>query len=133
MAQFKKEIHDFWSAEAFLNGRRERKLAHNTVVLDHGLEFGDRVLSVKYHYTIIVRYISRKAIQLNSGGWETSTTKERINKLLPPEWGLSQEKFVWKLWNRITDKEYLFEDNMIINLSTGQVFSNEGEEIEATK
>jgi len=52
-----------------------RKLSKNntTVTTDHG------ITTVKLHSTIVVA-ISRGAVTLNSGGWQTATTKVRMNQ-----------------------------------------------------
>ena len=59
---------------------RKRKLGNNTVlVTDHA----PTSYAVRYHSTDIVTYRKDGSIVLSSGGWRTSTTKERINEYIP--------------------------------------------------
>lgn len=83
-----------WTREAFdafLRQRGEystRKIAGNTYVRRDGTSF-----SVQYHQTLVVTHNADGSITLNSGGWRTATTKERINAFCP--WSVFQEKHVW--------------------------------------
>lgn len=77
--------------DAFLRQRGDystRKIAGNTYVRRDGT-----ALSVQYHNTIVVTHHADGSVTLNSGGWHTPTTKERINAFCP--WSVYQEKRVW--------------------------------------
>ena len=78
------------------------------------VEFYDNGVNyVVYHKTAVVKYNDDKII-LNSGGWETPTTKDRMNATAH-ENGLCyyvyQKDFVWYV---VLDNKkcYPFEDNM---------------------
>ena len=77
-------------------------------------EFNDNGINyVVYHKTAVVKF-NRDKIILNSGGWETPTTKDRMNATAH-ENGLCyyvyQKDFVWYV---VLDNKkcYPFEDNM---------------------
>ena len=102
-------VHDFKSADRFLGSREERTLANNTVIY----RTDDDNIGVRLHRTTIVRYFSDGRIMLDSGGWRTVTTKQRINQLLPAGIRLSQHKREWT----INGEE--FRDGMVIHPGIG--------------
>jgi hypothetical protein len=75
---------------------------------------------VKYVNTIVfsIRDMAGvKTVRLNSGGWRTNTTKERMNHgfftyNLP--YVVHQLKGAWRVLNTATREEVPFEDNMEI-------------------
>ena len=87
-----------------LSQTRKRKLGNNTylVVRDDG-GFG-----VRLHNTeVVVHYEDR--IVLDSGGYKTVTTKERMNKYTP--FNIYQKNFKWF----VNGKPY--QDNMILEVA----------------
>ena len=83
---------------------------------------GDRV--IRLHLTDIITFKPNGDIVLDSGGWQTVTTKERMNKFLPIGWYLTQSKNVWYLergrWDDPDREEYVYKDGITI-LGTGGV------------
>jgi hypothetical protein len=79
----------YQEAVTVLNGRKSRKVENNTYL--HQLEDGS--IGVKLHETDVVIYRQDGTIQLNTGGWETVTTKARLNDYSPV--GIYQKKRVW--------------------------------------
>lgn len=71
-----------------LSKTRKRKLANNTylVVRDDG------GLGIKLHATEIVIFYNDR-IELNSGGYQTVTTKERMNRFT--QFSITQKNFIW--------------------------------------
>jgi hypothetical protein len=61
-------------------GGNEKKIAHNTTVRKYYDEKGT-YFAVKYHKTDIVRFYST-FLEFTLGGWATSTTIERVNRLV---------------------------------------------------
>lgn len=57
--------------------------------------YGNAEIAVRFHNTIIVRYYANDIIELNSGGYHTATTKQRINQLLlgTPDSGATDIKY----------------------------------------
>jgi hypothetical protein len=90
-----------------LNGRTRRKLENNTY-----LEVRDaNTIAVKLHATDVVTYRSDGSVTLNSGGWRTVTTKDRLNKYSPVR--IWTERGVWYVsahggW----DKLQTYQDGM---------------------
>ncbi|MFA5049291.1 MAG: hypothetical protein WC516_09770 [Patescibacteria group bacterium] len=82
--------------DAKLTGRniQSRKIANNTY-----LQRRDSDIVVKLHDTDIITYKSNGDIVLNSGGWHTMTTKDRLNNNLPRELYISQNKGIWYIKN----------------------------------
>ena len=91
-----------------------RKIGHNTYL--HRTGDGAKVV---FHETAILA-ITKKAIALNSGGYRTYTTKERLNSLLPSGYHLYAEKGSWFLSGRQGDAPgvtYTFADGITIAAS----------------
>lgn len=64
-----------------LTGRnsKSRKLANNT----YAERRSDGSIAIKLHSTDVVTFKPDNSVVLNSGGWKTHTTKERINSFAP--------------------------------------------------
>jgi hypothetical protein len=58
---------------------RKRKLGNNTYLNPRD----DGTIAVKYHETDVVIFHPDGSVVLDSGGWKTSTTKERLNAFSP--------------------------------------------------
>jgi len=83
--------------------RQERKIGNNTYAeIEH-----DKSISVRLHGTDVVRFYANGLVKLNSGGWRTHTTKQRINKYSPVK--IFQKNFEWFLSDGRP-----FEDNMLV-------------------
>ena len=85
-------------------------VANNTV--EYIKENGDKV--IRLHQTDIVTFKKSGAIILNSGGWQTVTTKERINRYLPSPWVLYQTKNIWYLCQGYNGPRYVFQDGITL-------------------
>ena len=83
--------------------RSNRKIGNNTYAK---IEDDDSV-SIRLHGTDVLRFYPNGLVKLNSGGWRTTTTKQRINKYSPI--GVFQKNFQWYL-----DNGTPFEDNMLV-------------------
>lgn len=68
----------------------DRKLCHNTYRETNS----DGNPCVRFHSTIIITYLGYNKFRLNTGGWQTNTTKQRLNALLPGN-NIYQKDFVW--------------------------------------
>jgi hypothetical protein len=115
----------FEDLKEMIGSRATKKLAGNTYAR---LEDGGETVVVKYHQTDIGR-VTADTVTLDSGGWRTYTTKERINSyVLPYGYGLSQTKGVWWLYRYSPAREdglqsprVRFEDGMTINTVSGEI------------
>ena len=82
---------DYATANKQLQGRcyNSRKVANNTYLIRDGED-----IAVRLHNTNVVTFKPNGDVVLDSGGWKTVTTKERMNRFMP-HFGLYQEKGVW--------------------------------------
>ena len=85
------------------------KKGHCTVLYTR--EDGAKVL--RYHETDIVVSRNDGTFILDSGGYKTKMTKERINGYIPDQFSLYQGGSLWYL-SAPKGKEYVFSDGMII-------------------
>jgi hypothetical protein len=79
------------------------------------------ISDIYLHDNLIGRYNHlTKSIWINSCGWQTNTTKSRINALLDllpnKKYGIFQKNFDWFIWDRIEDKTYPFFDCLIFSI-----------------
>ena len=94
---------NYQSAKEKLGNRTRRKLENNTY-----LELRDNGdIAVKLHATDVVTYKPNGDTVLNTGGWHTVTTRDRINKYSNAN--ISQKQGVWYVDNIAT-----FADGMIV-------------------
>lgn len=73
-------IHDYEKAYRELGTKESIKIGNNTYL---GTVDGEpRVIAITLHQTKIVKFYPDGSIVLNNGGWETVTTKDRLNDIL---------------------------------------------------
>jgi len=97
-----------------LQGRNKdsRKVANNTYLQRRG---GD--IALKLHSTDIITWKSDNSIIVDTGGWQTPTTKDRLNNYLPAGCRLYQKDYIW-FWDDGTP----FTDGDVIK--RGKIFSS---------
>lgn len=83
------EATDYASALSMSQSRR-RKLANNTY-----LEVNEDSFGVRLHDTQIIQWYEDGRIILNTDGWTTVTTKDRMNRALSPDWNVYSDRGVW--------------------------------------
>jgi len=83
---------------------KSRKVGNNTFEYEC-----DDERRIRLHHTDIVTYKANGNIVLNTGGWQTVTTKDRINKEGFCIW---QEKRVWYLSHG--GETYIYQDGMTL-------------------
>lgn len=102
MAGFSKRqapaIRTYADAERFLGGRGERAILNNTWIVRTGPD----TIGVKLHGTVILTYCASGTVQVNSGGYQTGTTKDRLNRFLPLPYRVTQSKLEWTIYNART-------------------------------
>ena len=89
-----------------LGERESKKLLNNTYLVRSG-----KKIAVRLHNTDVVTF-TPKTITLNSGGWLTVTTKDRMNKYLPSNVKVFANKGEWFVSQN--DKIIPFKDGMRI-------------------
>jgi len=82
-----------------------RKIGNNTYAIIHP----DGSVTIRLHATDVVTIYPDDAVKVNSGGWRTSTTKDRINKYSPVK--VYQKNHQWYF-----DDGSVFVDGMIFKL-----------------
>lgn len=76
------EIDSYDGLLDFMGGKTDKRVCHNTRAT-HIEDGKDSFIVIVYHSTAIVTYWKDGTFRVTTGGWETPTTKERINKLTP--------------------------------------------------
>ncbi len=115
--------------DAKLTGRNQqsRKIDNNTY-----LQRRNDDIVIKLHDTDIITYRPNGDTILNSGGWRTNTTKERINSNLDNDYRLIQDKSIWYLvkyhstnnYRDLIKSGFRFKDNITIK-SNGKIINFE--------
>jgi hypothetical protein len=62
------------------------------------IEYQDGTSAIRLHDTDIVTFNTDGSLTLNSGGWQTLTTKDRINAYLRNTGYISQNKGIWYIY-----------------------------------
>ena len=102
-------VNNYNEAKCYLSkgrNKEQRTIGNNTTI-----ENRPDNISVKYHDTDIVSYFPDGKTKINTGGWKTSTTKERLNNFT--NISIYQKKGIWYVINN--SKEYFYKDGMTIN------------------
>lgn len=118
--------------DASLQGRcrNSRKLANNTYAIRFvSLPF-DGAIAIRFHHTDILTFRPDGSVMINTGGWETVTTKERLNRYLP-NYGIYSHRFGhesvgWFLFRRgegwwDSDPIAKFENGMVVIAPDGSI------------
>ena len=107
-------------AAKLLTGRcsKSRKLANNTYLE----RINSDTIAVRLHDTDVVTFHSDGRTVLNTGGWRTVTTKERMNRFSP--FAVWTRNGVWYValdysWDDPTRQVWEFENN--ISVQDGEV------------
>lgn len=84
--------YDFEGWDAVLGSRQGLKIANNTHLERAS---NGEAITIRLHYTQIVTYWRNGAIVVNSGGYRSTTTKARMNTVLPQRFGIFQKAHEW--------------------------------------
>jgi hypothetical protein len=79
MTQFASPVTSFGAAENFLGGKDWRAIGHNTAIIRRS----ETTIAVLFHSTDVVTFHLDGRVTFNTGGWESVTTKVRMNALSP--------------------------------------------------
>lgn len=109
------------SAEKVLDGKKRKKVGNNTY-----LEVKDDSIAVRLHDTHVVKYFKSGDIVLNTGGFNTHTTRDRINSYTPNEISVHTKNHILKL--KVSENTYNFQDGIIVNTETFEVIGEASEE-----
>jgi len=86
-------------------------LANNTNLAHDG----DRIF-VFYHGHPIA-YFTPNHVVVNSCGYRTYTTKERLNQLIPTRYKIFQHKFDWYVSDLMKGGTFPFQDGMVFDVN----------------
>lgn len=103
----------FTEAREKLGNRGSKKVANNTYLHAVTDVNGNKGIAVRFHNTDVVVFYEDRT-EVYSGGWQTVTTKARINEFLPAG-GISQKAGVW-YWNTSDPVEFE-EGDYIVQLA----------------
>ena len=128
MSSTKSRINSYEDAQVILetarNKDRGKPIANNTRVVCNGtipFKDGDRdILAIRLHSTDVVTYYPNGKIMIDSGGWRTVTTKDRINQFSP--FHIWSDKQVWYASIPVG---YLQTEEFDCRVCGGESFSNE--------
>jgi len=96
------------------NKEKGKKIANNTYII----KINDHTYGIKLHDTNVVILYSNGGLILNSSGWKTQTTKDRINYALTPKnLQITSKRGEWYI------EDVLFFDKMEI-YNTGDIEQN---------
>lgn len=108
-------MKSYQEAQERLGGRDSRKLENNTYLKRRA----DGTLAVMLHATDVVTYHPDGRIVLDSGGWRTVTTKDRLNKYAPLHlWARNGQWLVGYYtgdWKETINQADIYQDGMTIN------------------
>lgn len=105
----------YGEAASILGSRDGLKIANNTY-LDRLEVDGCGSIGIRLHSTYVVRFFQQGTTLLDSGGWQTLTTKKRINRYLPAGVSLAQKGGEWHVTDRRKGEVVTvdFSDGMVL-------------------
>jgi hypothetical protein len=113
----------WWEAQTLLGHRDSQKIANNTWLQSRE---GDNAFELILHHTVVVVYRPNDRYTLFSGGWETRTTKDKINRAIYcTPWNVVQIDFQWYIVNSHTHA-YETKTQWKVPFKSGIVVTEEG-------
>jgi len=85
---------DYAGVSQYLGARQSRNVKGKIATSINRLD--EDTIVLRYHYTDIVTW-SPGQVTINSGGWQTTTTKRRMNNWLPQVIRVWQTDWVWNV------------------------------------
>jgi len=104
MAKLKATPKNFAQALAVLNGKLSVRLGNNTYLESFTDGTQTDLIAVRLHSTRIVQFWADGRITLHTGGWQTVTTKDRINKFITGR--VYQKDYAWYVVGRDANGAY---------------------------
>lgn len=111
-----REVNSFASADRFLGSRNQRKLANNTIVR----RLWSDIIQVVLHRTPIVSYYrGDEDVTIDTGGYRSKTTKQRMNQLLEGWAKIYQDRYDWFVTTQKGD--FVFLSRRLVITRNGDV------------
>lgn len=85
-------ITNYDEAQTYLGTKADRPLPGTKTRL---VRLGDNCIAVRQHRTHIVCYYADQPTTIDDGGWQSVSTKRKINQYTPDNFQVWQEDFVW--------------------------------------
>lgn len=132
---------NYQEAVATLKNRQSKKVANNTYLVRDG-----ESVAVRLHQTNVVTFTPEGTVILNTGGWQTVTTKDRINSFSPAR--VASDKGIWFVYYRENTGSHAYQpddssewhrcratffDGMAVDSSGVPLVKDSGEELLAAK
>lgn len=123
-------IQSYDEAAAFLAAGRASKVIRPVAGLRSTTieRLSDEAIGVKYHGTYVVKYFEDGRRQLDSGGWRTPTTKQRIGDFTDVR--LYASKGVWYVGG---EPQIVFYDGITVNAAGEPIHSEAAQRRQATE
>lgn len=103
----------YTEAKAMLKGNTTKKIAHNTYLRLDGAPSSEQI-AIQYHNTRIVTFFNDGSIMLQTRGWQTSTTKGRMNGALRGSgYSLFQKAGAWYV-RQANGETMTYEEGMML-------------------
>lgn len=99
-------LKNFRSADSALGGSNSKTIGNNTKLVRRN----PSTIVVKLHGHVVVKYKSTGDTFVSSAGYESKTTKDRINRYTPSAFNVRQRDGVW--YANTPDGEVRFQDEM---------------------
>ncbi len=80
------------------DAEKGKPIANNTRILPRTNASGNSDMAIRLHATDVLTFHTDGTITLDSGGWRTVTTKDRINRFLPGTLNVWSDRGTWKLY-----------------------------------
>lgn len=101
-------LKDYSSAERALGDRNSKVIGNNTELVKR--PSGNIVVELHGHG--IVKYMPNGTTKVSSAGYQTSTTKDRLNRYTPSNVSVVQRDYEWYL--KKGSRKQKFQDGMTI-------------------
>ena len=84
----------YGTLEAYLNGKDRRSVRKTGTFVQREVDsLGAVCIRLYYHDTAVVTALADGTVLLNTGGWETKTTQDRMESALRPLWDLAPDGY----------------------------------------
>lgn len=113
MAKLTTTPKTYAQAVAALKGKESKKIGNNTWLEFHTVSMP--YVCVRLHRTNIVTFYADGRIMLNTGGWTTPTTKDRINQFISGNvWSRKGEWFIYQYNDKGERFSLRFHDGIVL-------------------
>ena len=111
-----KKYFTYEQLDKHLGSRDERPLAHNTRIFRDKDITNDMIfIGVVYHSTTIARLYPDGSVEIRHGGWQSNTTKDRLNWFTQPiGYTVYQKDWAWYVYNYRTGETFEYENGMVL-------------------